>query len=233
MPDSVPPDDRQLPLVLPHVSAQDRDDFLVGGSNEAAFRLIDTWPAWPAPVTLLAGPVGSGKSHLTHIWQMRSGAERLSAKALSETDPTVLVAAGAVAVEDVGPGLDETALFHMLNAARDRVAHVLITSRSWPRAWGLTLPDLASRLRAATPIEILEPDDVLLRRVLMKLFADRQVDVDPSVVDYLVVRMERSLAVADALVAALDRASLAQGRRITRPLAADVLARMTETTDPR
>ncbi|WP_349360859.1 hypothetical protein [Stappia sp.] len=226
MPDGARSGAGQLPLVIPHEAAQERDDFLVGPSNEAAFRLIDSWPDWSAPVTLLAGPVGAGKSHLTHVWQSRSNARRIAASTLGRIDPTELVATGAVAVEDAGRGIDQTALFHLLNAARAGSAHVLITARSWPQAWGLTLPDLASRLRAATPVEILEPDDGLLGRVLVKLFSDRQIDIDPAVVDYLVVRMERSLAAAERLVDALDRTSLARGRRITRPLAAEVMAGM-------
>jgi chromosomal replication initiation ATPase DnaA len=59
---------------------------------------------------------------------------------------------------------------------------------------------------------------------MVKLFADRQLAVDTTVIDYLASRMERSIAAARQLVAALDRASLAAGRRITRPVAADVLA---------
>jgi chromosomal replication initiation ATPase DnaA len=90
----------------------------------------------------------------------------------------------------------------------------------------VTLADLASRLRAARPVELGEPDDDLLRRVLVKLFADRQLAVDSAVVDYIVVRMERSLQAANALVDDLDREALAAGGAITRRLAAGALARV-------
>ena len=113
--------------------------------------------------------------------------------------------------------------FTLLNAARQAGKTVLITSRTWPASWKITLPDLMSRLRAATPVEILEPDDDLLRRVLVKLFADRQIAVDLSVVDYLVVRMERSLEVALRAVEAIDQEALAGRVKITKPLAGRVL----------
>jgi chromosomal replication initiation ATPase DnaA len=100
---------------------------------------------------------------------------------------------------------------------------VLITSRTWPASWKIVLPDLQSRLRAATPVEVLEPDDDLLRRVLVKLFADRQIAVDQGVVDYLVVRMERSLEVALRAVEAIDQEALAGRVRISKPLAGRVL----------
>ncbi|WP_306028828.1 DnaA/Hda family protein [Stappia sp. MMSF_3263] len=214
----------QLPLVLPHEVAFGRDDFLLGASNRAAFSLVEGWPAWPSQTAVIAGPVGSGKTHLAHVWQGVSGAPILAAGALRGEDVTALAANRAVAIEDAHAGFDETALFHLFNAVRDSGASLLVTSRSWPQSWGLRLPDLASRLRAATPVEILEPDDDLLRRVLVKLFADRQIDIDPAVVEFLVVRMERSVAAAQILVEQLDQASLSAARRITRPMAAKVLA---------
>lgn len=213
----------QIPLMLPHEAALGRDDFLLGASNREAFSLVDRWPDWPAPVVLLGGPIGSGKSHLVEIWREISGAAVVQAAELYRHDIAELAAAGAVAVEDAHQGFDEATLFHLLNACRQAGASVLITSRTWPQSWRLALPDLASRLRAAAPLEILEPDDDLLRRVLVKLFADRQVLVDPAVIDYLVVRMERSLAVAGRAVELLDRMSLASGRGITRPLAGQCL----------
>lgn len=214
---------RQLPLDLPHEAALSRDDFLVGGSNRAAFELLERWPDWPSPVVVLAGPVGSGKTHLVRAFQDETGAAVLAAPELRETDVERLAAAPAAVIENAHLGLDDTALFHLLNAARQAGKTVLITSRTWPASWKITLPDLTSRLRAATPVEILEPDDDLLRRVLVKLFADRQISVDLNVVDYLVVRMERSLEVALRAVEAIDQEALAGRVKITKPLAGRVL----------
>lgn len=214
---------RQIPLDLPHEAALGRDDYLVGASNRAAFELLTLWPDWPAPVVVLAGPVGSGKTHLVNAFRDETGAAVISARALNEAVVAELVAAPAAVIEDAHRGIDETALFHLLNASRQAGKTVLITSRTWPASWQITLPDLLSRLRAATPVEIEEPDDDLLRRVLVKLFADRQIAVDLGVVDYLVVRMERSLEVAMRAVEAIDREALAGRVKITKPLAGRVL----------
>jgi chromosomal replication initiation ATPase DnaA len=67
------------------------------------------------------------------------------------------------------------------------------------------------------------PDDALLEALLVKLFADRQLAVGEELLRYLLARMERSFAAARALVAALDRAALAEGRAVTIPLARRVL----------
>ena len=222
-----PPAARQLPLTLPHRAAMTRADFLVGEANRQAIELVDRWPEWPAPVVLLAGPVGSGKSHLVEIWREASHAAVVEAWRLTDGDVVEVVGAGAVAIEDLHRGpLDEPALFHLLNLAGERQTPVLLTSRAWAAGLPVRLADLASRLRAASPVELGEPDDDLLRRLMVKLFSDRQLAVDSTVVDYIVVRMERSLQGAAAMVEDLDREALARGAPITRRLAAGAIARV-------
>lgn len=216
----------QMSLLLPFESAMGREDFLPGASNMDAFTMIEHWPDWPSLWLLLAGPVGAGKSHLAQIWQENSNARIVTLEELNASDPTRLVASGAVVVEDADRSVrDDKALFHLLNAAKEAGAYVLITARNWPDAWGVQLPDLASRLRLTTPVEIFEPDDQLLRQVLVKLFADRQVVPDPSVVDYIVLRMERSIEAAIKIVEAIDREALARRKNVTRPIAIDVMKR--------
>jgi chromosomal replication initiation ATPase DnaA len=209
---------------LPHRASFDRADFLTGSANAEAITLVDRWPDWPARTVLLAGPVGSGKSHLVEIWRAASGAEMIAAPTLTVPCVEALLGSGAVAVEDLHAGpIDEAALFHLLNVAAEKNAAVLITSRMWPSALPLKLDDLVSRLRAAHRVELAEPDDDLLRRVLAKLLADRQLAVERTVVDFVVTRMERSLGAANMIVDRLDQEALAAGRAITIPFVAETL----------
>jgi chromosomal replication initiation ATPase DnaA len=201
-----------------------RDDFLEGPSNAMALRLVERWPDWPARVVAIVGPEGSGKSHLADIWANKTGARRLSARALDQTAVPRALATGALALENVTEPLDEVALFHLLNLAKEDDATVLLTARQPPAQWAIRLPDLVSRLRALPVVELAAPDDTLLRAVLVKLFVDRQLAVDESLIRYLVARIERSFAAARAAVAALDREALRQRRPVTRALAAELFA---------
>ncbi|HEU6441792.1 MAG TPA: DnaA/Hda family protein, partial [Microvirga sp.] len=143
-----------------------------------------------------------------------------------------LISNGALAIEDMDRGeRDEAALFHLLNLARERKASVLITSETPPDRWGLATPDLLSRLRLAPSVSLEAPDDALLKAVLVKLFVDRQLVVDTSVVDYISLRIERSLAKASELVALLDREALSRGRRVSRAIAAEILGAPQETDE--
>jgi chromosomal replication initiation ATPase DnaA len=215
---------RQLALALAHDESFAREDFLAGASNADALKLIERWPDWPDRALALVGPEGAGKSHLAAIWAEASGARRLSARALGETDLLHALATGALVVEDVADDLNERALFHLINLMREEEAYLLITARAAPGRWTVALPDLTSRLRAIPAVTLAAPDDALLRAVLLKLFADRQLGVDESLISYLVTRIERSFAAARAAVDLLDHEALQLKRPVTRALAAEVLA---------
>jgi chromosomal replication initiation ATPase DnaA len=214
---------RQLVLALDHAISFAREDFLPGPSNAAALALIDRWPDWPDRIVVLVGPEGSGKSHLAAIWAQVTGARILSAKLLGETDIPAAFATGALVVEDLEPaGLDERALFHLINLAREEGVDVLFTARSSPAGFSVSIRDLGSRLRVLPVAALAAPDDSLLRSLIVKLAADRQLAVDEELVSYLANRIERSFAGARAAVLRLDEEALRQHRPVTRALAAEL-----------
>ncbi|HUW72636.1 MAG TPA: DnaA/Hda family protein [Methyloceanibacter sp.] len=214
----------QLAFDLPHRAALGAENFLVSDCNMAAVKLIDDWPEWPAPVQLLIGPAASGKTHLVRVWQVRSGAVALDPAHLGIAFLDRLVSGSTIVVEDADrAGYDEHTLFHLLNLAREKHFFVLLTSRVAPNRWDISLPDLASRLSAVPVTEIGAPDEALLRTVMLKHFADRQLDIDPKVLEFLALRIDRSLEAAAAAVEAVDRAALSSGRKISRQLVAEAL----------
>lgn len=214
----------QLTLDLPHRAALGAEDFLVSACNLPAVKLIDAWPEWQDRVHLLIGPPASGKTHLARVWQALSGAHSLDPKNLGIGFIDAMEEATPLVVEDADRATyDEKALFHLLNLVREKRLFVLLTARSAPARWGCALPDLASRLNAVPVVEIGAPDETLLKTVMLKHFADRQLDIDPKVLEFLALHIDRSLAAAAAAVEAVDRAALASGRRISRQLVVEAL----------
>jgi len=208
---------RQMVLDLPFRAAMGRADFFVSDANAAAVAGIEGWRGWPMGKMLLIGPAGAGKTHLAHVFAAQTGGRVLAAADLVGTDPARLVTAPALAIEDAdriaGDRAAEEALFHLHNAAADRGVALMVSARTPPARWGLTLPDLDSRMQQAGQLSLAPPDDRLMSAVLVKLAADRQMALTPALIAYILPRIERSLAAARDMVLALDAEALAAKAR--------------------
>jgi chromosomal replication initiation ATPase DnaA len=222
----------QMPLMLDHRPALRKADFLVSASNANAVRLMSGWRDWPRRHLALIGPARAGKTHLAHVWMQESGAQLLPAALLDDAATGRLVRHGKAVIEDVDAMVTlepvrrrtaEKALFHLYNLAAAEGAWLLLTGREAPGRWPVESPDLTSRLATLPIARVDPPDDVLLSSLMVKLFADRQLQVAPDVIKYLSVRIERSFAAAEATVDALDRLSLARQKPVTRQMATELL----------
>lgn len=200
-----------------------RGDFFVSTANALALARLDAHDTWPNRKLVLVGPEGAGKTHLAHVWADEVGAKLIGAADLAELDigavdyPVVLDDADRIAPDA------EVPLFHLHNHLAAASLPLLLTARTAPSRWTTALPDLRSRLEAAEVARIEAPDDALLAAVLMKLFNDRQLAVSPATITWLTTHMDRSFAEAARIVVALDKRALAEGRKVTRDLAAAVL----------
>ena len=216
----------QLSLDLPVRPALGRDDFFVSDANAMAVALVESWPNWTGGKLVITGPAGSGKTHLVHVWANQSGGAIVDAADLESADIPAL-ASGPMAVENVqaiaenGPAQD--ALFHLHNLTLAEGNTLLLTGTQDPKHWGLTLPDLKSRMQGTMTATLSDPDDMLLSVLLAKLFNDRQLVPTPDTIPFLVKQIDRSYAAARALVEDLDRASLSEKKPITRAFASRFL----------
>lgn len=192
----------QIGLPLDWGSASTEADFVVSVANEAAVKHLEHSSVWPVRVSLLTGPAKSGRSHLGRIFRDWSGGDLL----------------------DDADLCDETEVFHAWNRAQDSRRPLLLIAKDAPPTWRITLPDLASRINATPVIRIGPPDDALLAAVMTKQFHDRGLQPAPEVVAYILTRIERSFSAMAHIVKAMDDAALSANRRVTVPLAREVLA---------
>lgn len=218
---------RQLTLPFQHVPGYAAEDFIPAANNHEALIWLDRQKEWPCGRLLLWGCEGGGKTHLLRIWSERTGAEWRPGPGLRGWPA---LEGRAVAVDDADTAQEEP-LLHLLNAAAEAQIPVLLAARTPPAIWPVRLPDLASRLRAAATVALRGPDDTLMRHLLDRLLSDRQMQLPPGLAEWLAPRLPRSPAGLGHVVARLDRAAWATGGKLTRPLAAAVLASLDDDED--
>jgi chromosomal replication initiation ATPase DnaA len=216
----------QLALALAFEERLAREDFLEAPCNTKALALIERWPDWADRAVGLVGPEGCGKSHLVAIWAARAQAKVVPGNLIRDADVPEMLSAGALAVEDLPHGTSEQALLHLINLAREQKVFLLLSARTLPAVWPVGIRDLGSRLRAVPVTTLERPDDDLLRAVLIKLFVDRGLAVEETLITYLLSRIERSFAAVRVIVSDLDREALRLKRPVTRALAAEALDRL-------
>ncbi len=212
---------RQLAFEFPPGVALGPDDFFVSDANRTAFAMLSAPDEWPENKLVIAGPEGSGKSHLARVFHIQTGATIIAATDLTEGPPP----AGPVVVEDIDqlPQTAETAMFHLHNHLRNTRQPLLMTAATLPGRWAIRLPDLASRMQATSVATIDDPDDALLTVLILKLFSDRQIVPPPNLAPYLAQRIERSFAAAALIVDRLDRLAMQEGKAISQRLASGLL----------
>jgi chromosomal replication initiation ATPase DnaA len=216
----------QLIFDLPIKTAFGREDFFVTSANTSAVQIVENWPKWPMGKLVLAGPSGAGKSHLAHIWSEMTGGMVIDARALMDVDLQE-VSQAALCVENMhlvaGSEALEAHAFHLHNLAQETGAPLLMTGLGVPASWGIQLADLNSRIQGTSLAELRAPDDALLNALLVKQFSDRQIAIDPKVVNFVLPRMERSFSGVATLVDALDKAALKAVKPISVKLARQIL----------
>jgi len=204
------------------------DDFLVTDSNREAAAWIGKWPDWPAHGLALTGSGGSGKTHLLNLWLAKSNGLLVTQSQLIEQNSVALtVGTPNIAIDNAdkiaGDAAAEEALFHLYNHLKSSQGSLLLAMQKPVGQAGFVLPDLRSRLLTLPAANLGAPDDALLAALIVKQFRDRQIDLDAGVVAYLTPRMPREAVSARDLVEKLDKASLAEGRKITIALTRRIL----------
>ncbi len=215
---------RQLALPFTTLHRLTNATLVRGPANEEALAWLDRPETWPNHRLAIHGPAHAGKTHLLHAFAERHSGILLPGLALRHLP--ILPQDGPIAIDDADFTPDPEPLLHLLNAAAEARLPVLLAARTPPASWPVSLPDLASRLRAITTAPVARPTDDMLAALLNTLAAERQLQLPQQIQSYLLTRLPRNAAALHEAAARLDRAALAHGGRVTRAVAAGVLADM-------
>lgn len=204
----------QLSLDLPYRTAYGREAFWVAPCNSQAVAWIDKYPDWPVPAVFIYGPMGSGKTHLVHLFTENV----IDGRTLTlDYRPPFQK---KIAVENVDKVASEEALLHLFNFIKELGGNLVLTARTMPR---FSLPDLQSRMTLLPKIEIEMPDEQAIQMVAKKAFEDRHILVEENVLSYLSTHLTRSFPFVQRVVDLADKKSLSAGRKITIPVLKQVI----------
>jgi chromosomal replication initiation ATPase DnaA len=200
-----------LPLTTTHHDVS-LDNFIVTAANQSVFDAI--FGVWQHHVLIVIGEPFSGKSHLLKSWQAQEKASELRDHSFT----TRMIC-------DVSMWEDHLAepLFHACNYAFNHQGKLLVALPKHPNQLPIQLADLKSRLLSAQIVEIDVPDTPLLSQLLTKQLAERQLQIAPNVLEYIVSRMERSYVGLHELVERLDSVSLRNKKPISMSTAREAL----------
>jgi DnaA regulatory inactivator Hda len=224
----------QLLLDLSYKPDYSSANFMKSPCNWEALEWIHRWPNWPMKMIAIYGEPSCGKTHLAHIWQEKSGASYLTMpEALISSPEEILKVNQAIILDDAELHTSTNAqsqkdqeewMFHFYNLIKEEQKDLLICSRQAPNHWGVTLPDLRSRLSTILSVAVNPPDEGALHAVLLKLCAEKGMSLSSEVAEYILRRVERSFESIRNLVNILDHETLVLHRSLTLGLVRDVLS---------
>jgi len=215
----------QLSLNLKKKGIYEEDDFLVSSSNKEAYKLVNSWPEWRSRKIIIFGDSGTGKTHLSKIWQKNTSAIILNLNQLKKIKfESFFKKKNIFIIENISDFFDkinnkeknnlEKQLLHFYNLIEEKKGYLLLTSLIAPKLWKISLPDLKSRILSSIAVKIKKPNDQLLSSVLIKLFVDKQILIDKKIIKFIVYRSERSFANLENIVNKIDKQSLITKKKI-------------------
>jgi chromosomal replication initiation ATPase DnaA len=203
------------------------DKLVVAEANRDAAKLLTDWRMWPGGALALVGPSGSGKTHLALAWAKEARARTVSALAIAEDVAFIFKESdGRLLIDDADLERDETMFWRVLDLARTQGGAVLLVGARPPSAWSVDIPDLRSRLASLPVAKLGEPDEALMDVVLRRICREQFIQLSDDAAKFLVRRLPRTFAAAQAWAAALDEELVRGAKPVTTAIAKRALEKM-------
>ena len=210
------------------------NDFYVSNKNELAYKMIKKWPEWPTQVVYIYGSEKCGKSLVCKLWKDISqgiyiNKKNFLEKLIAQNDLTYIQNHNWI-IDDVDYIISfednkyEEKILNLINIIKTSGKNnILMTSRKMPRFLDSGLKDLISRISSATVIEMRDPDEILLKKIIEKYLNERNIQINNESLDYLINRIERSYKSALKFAKQIDIMSLEKKTKINKSFLKSIL----------
>ncbi len=214
----------QLIFKFPFSKKYYEQDFFVSTNNFSAFKLIESWPAWPGKWLNIFGDTGSGKTHLTKILEKKIKKTKIiDAKNINNQVIQELHSVDCLIIDSFSNNINEKLFYSILNESKQLDNYILINSRTSIKEEKFILQDLQSRINSFVYIGIELPTDDLLKVIISKSMSDKQISLSPKLSEFIINNVERSYEKMFKFLKDIDELSLSTGKSININLIKKVL----------
>ncbi|MBL6758778.1 MAG: DNA replication protein [Pelagibacteraceae bacterium] len=205
----------QLIFKFPFSKKYFEQDFFVSSNNFSAFKLIEEWPTWPGKWLNIFGESGSGKTHLAKILEKKiNNTKLIDAKDIDNEVVQEMVNFDCLIIDSFKNDIDEKLLYSILNQSKRFENYVLIISTLSIKEKKFKLNDLQSRMNSFLYFGIELPTDDLLKVIISKTLSEKQININPKILDFILNNVERSYDKMFKFLKDLDELSLSTGKSI-------------------
>ncbi len=204
----------QLLLKLDHKTNFNEHDFYLSKSNTNAFNLMNKWPDWEKKILNISGEKFSGKSHLAHIFKLKSNAFMINGGSINNSIFKKLKLYESIIIDDFEECKEEKILYSIFNLIDQDNKYLLINSIKPINEIKFSLADLTSRSKNCIYAVIENPDDELIFAIILKNFSDRQIKIEKKIIDFIISRIDRSYRKIDEFIYKIDEISLKKKKPI-------------------
>ena len=183
----------QLIFKFPFSKKYYEQDFFVSNNNFSAYKLIEGWPTWPGKWLNIFGASGSGKTHLAKILEKKiNNIKLIDAKNISEETIKELSNLDCLIIDSFENNIEEKLFYSILNQSKQLENYILINSVPSIKTVQFKLKDLQSRINSFLYFGIELPTDELLKVIISKTFSEKQISIDPKILNFILNNVERS-----------------------------------------
>lgn len=213
---------QQLSLDLPIKENFDpylEEDFVLLDENSAAVNFLSKFFSQKKfsqaqfPSLLLRGPAQSGKTHILNIFAKKFQAEFLQIAEISDQNLSSFFSENKFYIlENINEIADEKLLFHLVNAASESKAFLILSSQNKAQ---FELKDLSSRIKNIFALEIKNPSQEAIKMLLINAFSRKQLKVSKVVIDFIASHSERTFEAVVVSVKLVEFYTAEVGKNIT------------------
>ena len=214
----------QIVFKFPDKSFYYEEDFCIGENNYEAYKLIKEWPNWTFKGINIYGPKKSGKSYLTKIFSDKTDSKVFEGGSINKDNLNFILNQKVLIIENIELFNDEVLFQTILNDFISKNKFIYLTSSKLAGSISFKLKDLISRLNSLVAVVITNPSDDLFSQILTKMLSDKQINITPKEVNFILKNIERSYDAASKFVKNLDELSLLYKKKINTKIINQALA---------